>query len=288
MAKRVRSVSDLPEWFGLEKYRGAELLDAAGWYEQLQVRKSISLYPESFSDDCLSFCRNNPLIDIAQYGPLFATAMGGALGALKSKEVHYAKGVHLVTLRELYLLKKSITESRRKYADSFFGQFENVTEESWFERKIRIPCTDWIDKPVDLQRTGSCLTMHAAFNLNLEDKALIDQFTNMLRTLRESMRRSGIALPHYRKPDFESWVKFGVLPYIDLRIWSDEVDASIPNRVMADAIFPQGEGGEEVVRKTTERLALDLLDEKHLEQLAAVAAQEIAERKLSDSVPEDI
>ena len=47
---------------------------------------------------------------------------------------------------------------------------------------------------------------------------------------------------------------------------------------MADAIFLPGEGGEEVVRKTTAKLARELLTLKHLETLAALAAQEIAER----------
>ena len=47
---------------------------------------------------------------------------------------------------------------------------------------------------------------------------------------------------------------------------------------MADAIFPQGEGGEEVVRKTTKPLAESVLGKGFLEKLEAIAAHEKAER----------
>ena len=43
MAKKIKHVSELPEWFKLEKYTFTNNLDAAGWYEQLSMR-SICLY----------------------------------------------------------------------------------------------------------------------------------------------------------------------------------------------------------------------------------------------------
>ena len=74
------------------------------------------------------------------------------------------------------------------------------------------------------------------------------------------------------------WAKFGILPYLDLNAWAEIEGVKIPNRVMADAIFPVGEGGEEVVRKTTQKIAYEILTESHLNKLAALAAQEISER----------
>jgi hypothetical protein len=41
MTKRIRKVSQLPEWFDLAKYSKAESLDEAGWYEQLHVRRQL-------------------------------------------------------------------------------------------------------------------------------------------------------------------------------------------------------------------------------------------------------
>jgi hypothetical protein len=55
---------------------------------------------------------------------------------------------------------------------------------------------------------------------------------------------------------FKYWIKFSFLPYIDLSLWAQSENLSIPNRVMADLIFPNSddtdeEKGEESVRKVT-------------------------------------
>lgn len=45
MARRTNEtggVDELPDWFSLEKYHFAEGLDAAGWYEQLEIRKWLA------------------------------------------------------------------------------------------------------------------------------------------------------------------------------------------------------------------------------------------------------
>jgi hypothetical protein len=46
---------------------------------------------------------------------------------------------------------------------------------------------------------------------------------------------------------------------------------------MADAIFPPGEGGEEIVRKTTSKIAKELMADGNLKFLAALASQRIVE-----------
>ena len=46
MTSRIKHVSELPEWFHLDKYKKAIKLDAAGWHAQLALRGKIA---ESFS-----------------------------------------------------------------------------------------------------------------------------------------------------------------------------------------------------------------------------------------------
>lgn len=96
--------------------------------------------------------------------------------------------------------------------------------------------------------------------------------------IRSSLKEAGIYIDNKLRPDFVGWAKFGILPYLDLNAWAEIEGVKIPNRVMADAIFPVGEGGEEVVRKTTQKIAYEILTESHLNKLAALAAQEISER----------
>jgi len=83
----------------------------------------------------------------------------------------------------------------------------------------------------------------------------------------------------FKQSDFNSWALYGVLPYLDLKIWERETNASIPNRVMADAIYLRGVGGEETVRKTTSTMVENILSEKSLNQLAGQVIFEVQKIK---------
>ena len=74
-------------------------------------------------------------------------------------------------------------------------------------------------------------------------------------------------------------MRFGVLPYLDLKFWELETGNKIPLRVIADAIYPIGEGGEETVRKTTVPLANSLIQNNNLRILIAQVATEMVENQ---------
>lgn len=286
MSKKVKRVSELPEWFSLDKYDGVKGLNSAGWYEQLSVRKDISglvgsprwkSWTETESHDridirVLETLRENPLPDIAGNDLLRAYFYGGAMHEIKSRDPRYSLGVHLATVRNLYRTEGNIEREKRDYARKFFAQFEN---HDWLsETPIKFKYVDWIDEPVDLFACSASFGVNVSVNLLVPDKLLVEQFKQMLKDL----RRKGLGMENCAKSDFLGWSRFGVLPYLDLKIWEHETGMKIPNRVMADAIFPPGEGGEEVVRKTTAKLAQELLTRKSLEILASIAAHEIAEQ----------
>jgi hypothetical protein len=75
-------------------------------------------------------------------------------------------------------------------------------------------------------------------------------------------------------PDFNEWIRIGILPYLDLKIWEMQENVSIPNRVMADAIFTDEISGEETVRKTTDKLACQVLEGDILKELAVLYGTE--------------
>ena len=75
------------------------------------------------------------------------------------------------------------------------------------------------------------------------------------------------------------------MPYLDLKIWEIESKKSIPNSVMANAIFPPHEGGEESVRKTTQKIYKEILSFDYLMYLGDYAANEIAERNSDHNIP---
>lgn len=290
MVKRIKHVSALPGWYSLDKYKKAESLDAAGWYEQLSVRAdtlnlSEALLAQSGRREgpawqnkgiikALNLIRATPIIDLTSDDLLRAVFCGGALQELISRDPLYTLGVHLTTVRSHYMTERRIEKEKRSYARNFFNQFD---DDNWL-KPFKYKGMEWMNWPIDEIADSSRLHLNAQVNLRLPDKVLIAQFKQFLKDQRSTLQRVGISIENKQKPDFAAWQRFGVLPYLDLRMWEREAGIKLSNRVMADAIFATGDGGEEVVRKTTAKLANTLLTEEHLETLAAVAAREIMNR----------
>jgi len=125
----------------------------------------------------------------------------------------------------------------------------------------------WINEPI-YKSASPDLKAEGLINVNLDfsDDILIDQFKKWLSAIR--MEVNIHTKPKaIKQSDLNLWTLYGVLPYLDLKIWERETTLSIPNRVMADAIYSTGVGGEETVRKTTAPLVEHLLSEKALKQL---------------------
>lgn len=288
VAKKVKQASDLPRWFDLKKYSQAGSLDAAGWYEQLTVRKRLLTFMDwrgadekplrSHEPEFLSFIREMPIIDVTANDAMMVYFYDGAMHENRTQKPNYSLGVRLSTVRDLYLVEGNIDPDKREYARKFFSQIFDKGHE-WLEgpSHLKYPCTDWIDKPIDAISSVYGYAINVQVDLGIPDKVLIEQFRMLLEARRKPLFDAGIELAPNRRASFTDWISFGVLPFIDLKIWERETGTKIPNRVMADAIFPAGVGGEEVVRKTTSKIADELMTDGNLKFLAAIAGQRFAE-----------
>ena len=136
-----------------------------------------------------------------------------------------------------------------------------------------------MDQPLDAFSRRWNSSANVRVNLLLPDNVLLEHFKELLKDIRAVLASAGPPIENKQRPNFGLWQSLGILPYLDLRLWELEAGIKIPNRVVADAIFPRGQGGEETVRKTTTKIAKSLLADEHLETLAAIAAQQIIERK---------
>ncbi|EPA0351946.1 DUF6387 family protein [Pseudomonas aeruginosa] len=103
---------------------------------------------------------------------------------------------------------------------------------------------------VDLRATDFELKRH--FSAWLKEK----------RKLQEN-RQSG------KNKLYQKWARYRLLQYLDLKIWGDENELHIPDRVMAAAITRHNQG-EENIRKTVAPLAKRLMSD--LSELRALAA----------------
>jgi hypothetical protein len=129
-----------------------------------------------------------------------------------------------------------------------------------------------IAKKIDA-RLNSGYDLFFRVRANVPEKILTDLFVKAIRREGSNNKRD-ISSVRYRRPDIDNWVRLGLLPFIDLKIWEMQQGAKISNRIMADAIFAMGEGGEETVRKTTEVLARQVIDGDMLDVLAGLSDQE--------------
>jgi len=250
----------------------------------------------------LDIIRENPIVDVLSDPHLTSHFYGGLLCDLKDDgRPHYSLGVHPMTVRELRMQESSISKGRREYSRRWWGQLTQFDIFDFNNTDRRYPHKSWMDKPIyesgemfDIQYSEApnrwlLKTMHrrrrdeqtaVIVNLDLPDSVLLESFKQWLVMARSETHTTKIS-KQYRKPDFESWARMGVLPWFDLTIWAKESGTSIPNRVMADAIFSRGEGGEEAVRKTTEPLALRLIGKgsyRGMNPLYALGAQAAHEK----------
>ena len=69
----------------------------------------------------LELIRASPIVDIAKDDLLTAYFGGGALYELKTRDPRYSFGVHLTTVRNLYLTEYRIKQDKRDYSRKFFS-----------------------------------------------------------------------------------------------------------------------------------------------------------------------
>ena len=288
MAKEtIKNVRDLPSWFVLTKYDGTKTLDAAGWYEQLKVRSEILWYliyeretESELYETALNKIYETPIVDVMSNFELNLLFADGNINEFRSKSIRYSLGVQMTTVRQHYQTEHNIEIEKRNYARDFFKDvFEFDADDMLADLELRYPYQDWLDEPIDNnQSEPHNYFVNIRVNMALPYKVLINQFESLIAGLSSELDERGVSIRSKIRLDFESWNKFAILPYLDLLIWSMSEGKKIPNRVVADAIFRLGEGGEEVVRKTTQKLASLVLTDSHLQFLASIAAQEIVER----------
>lgn len=289
---RIRHVSELPEWFDLKKYHKAKTLTAAGWYEQLFVRYYLfyalerlqeGADDEEFDDEAyidavdhtFAKIQENPILDVTTDQQLSDEYLTRNLLALKQEKKQQTLGVRSLAAVDLFAIQ------------NYNGMLFRKIKKRW-KKSILIednsPIENLMYQPLHQLDDYPLLNKFAVIDWELPDGVLIEHFKQFLKTNRpetfnfEDDEDTNLLKKYYRKPDFNEWCRLSILPYLDLQFWALEEDIKIPNRVMADAIFPIGENGEETIRKTTAPLAKRLMNEESLAALLHQAALEIAER----------
>ncbi|MDO8863706.1 DUF6387 family protein [Haliea sp. E1-2-M8] len=243
MAK-IDRVEDLPDWFDLDKYQLCKSFAAVDWLSNLETRRSIFeliALGDGEATKRAEYLRDDPIDNL-----LYCFG-GGPANPVRS--LRYAD---LATRASFdILLDPFLSKNNGLWAKII----EHMTTGNFF------PSSE-LGTPIG----SDCLdTYPILVDLRASDSILIDAFATWLRDA-----RSEIAIDSKReRPAYKYWARYGLLPYLDLRIWSKETGHSIPHHVMAEAVGYR-KGGDSF-RKTVPPLAKRLMaDLSNLEALAAI------------------
>jgi hypothetical protein len=267
----------LPSWFDLAKYRNTKNLTCLDWYWQLSARAHLWSFvtwevPSNFYEKF----PGNP---VAQQAQLRATESRALLDSIRRCPIIDKDsfrdgrplfgeiiptpdfGVRSTSIADIAKQMFYIRSDERARALDVVIQGLPIQGETLVERPL-----------VEVQRE-SLDEMLISVQLDVPERLLIENFAAFVRRAKATRDRESEEGSRYRTPDFSQWARIGILPFFDLKIWELQENVSIPNRVMADAIFElEHMGGEETVRKTTEKLAYQVLEGDVLKALATLHA----------------
>ncbi len=294
MTSRIKNISELPQWFRLDKYKAAKKLTTAGWCEQFSIRNQLmewlitEVEPnhqetlKATLTEAFTALRETPIFDIKGEGKgklsmLFYFPDAESI----CKDYNQIPAVHPMTLEEFDYVRRGIDPKKLAYVTHWANQQFDPDPPDLRPYKYE----SWIGQPLNHSATAEAKDENGfgfrgidsvAVDLNFPDKVLIENFKQYLAVRRAESKTENLSKTN-RQQDYYDWVRFGVLPYLDLRLWELETGTKIPLRVIADAIYPMGEGGEETVRKTTAPLANSLIHNNQLRMLIAQFAVNLVE-----------
>ena len=263
MAK-IDRVEDLPDWFDIKKYENCENYRAAEWYSELSKRKLLFEVHQTYSalpqwmyelraaldgEFCIS-TRTEPAPPPSRlFGEQFCDPVSGVCVFDLAMQAH----------RDEMAKREGLCSA------------DQVNR--WAAIDGRLPIKDCIELsklPIEIGSYGTSVPPSSVIQVNLgaSDQVLKIAFANWLKTARASQTAP---LPKRVKSLYDRWSRYGLLPYLDLLIWSMETRNHIPDRVMSAAIS-RYDAGEANLRKTVAPLAAELM--KDLSELGALSAIE--------------
>ncbi len=275
MAK-IDRVEDLPDWFDLEKYKGCESFGAAEWLEQLERRRDLlALHPTrvgtptacdtaAWEDFTLTFWKiavREPAEEV-RAAPLNSPSKGKVSKWLADRCNQPIKGVCAYDL--MWQSTRDLDAERNGKAAQGTSQRWDAISPSGGSLSSFV---SWANVPLTINyHDGSPERPILQIDLGASDAILKTAFAAWLKEARAGSARRA-------KPLYDRWSRYGLLPYLDLLIWSMETGIRIPDRVMSAAISSY-DAGEANLRKTVAPLATELL--RDLSELRAFSAVEAA------------
>jgi hypothetical protein len=277
---------EAPDWFDLKKYSKLENFKPRDWYTQLVIRRecwdAAHLYSEELAakkhpsltcpmgfDSVLDLMHTNPIVKVKDLRRVCDRGFWGTEILLCIQPPRPA--VDFVTVEELYLCRIGLRpDERRRFDQLLIAELHREGASPYLEH---LAMKD--DSPDDYRKSGLGAPVykfeaeqlragHRLFKVDLSDpdELLVKSFRACLIRARKAANLPLKVGQGKRGASFSTWKHLGVLPYIDLKLWSRINNKRLSDGMLAELICPDGEGGEEHVRKYVQPLAFELMDRR--------------------------
>lgn len=282
---KLKQARKLPKWFIAAKYKGAEDFKAAKWLEQLRFRKRLlvgnPMFPESEESpeaelalaqwqgrtrETANELFLDPYLGLAKTQAF--TVRGEADAGVVIKGSFQSSGPGQPLLKTVVF--KDILDLARR--DSAFLDEDQPNRQRWdvLRRSNEAFSLSGVvaSSPIELEKFSRPVI---SVDLLASDTELKEYFGRWLSTARAER---GLAAVRKNSPSYQAWAEYGILPYLDLKIWGllngFEVTAQAFANGLAEITGDHSRGVDRV-RDTTRPWARTLMDDlSALEALAKI------------------
>lgn len=263
---KLDRLEELPEWFDLDSYRDCKKFNALDWYNCLTIRRELIGYLQFSSRHGIPVrdvwgSVGEPQILIRR-APLDWRALRSTYWfATEESKSPPDSPVRELEFADLLFQRESDFDDEYEGKDSRKAELwmafnnHNWTEALEKLEGIAVGCVSGRLETIKVDMAAS-------------DAVLITAFSTWLRRARA---RQPATTNKRERPAYKGWAGYGLLPYLDLMLWSKETGTRISHHTMAEAVGYR-KGGDSF-RKSVPKLANDLMSSlSELEALAAIEA----------------
>jgi len=268
---KIKSVNEIPKLFDIKKYEPAVHFDPEGWFNNLMIRKTLSEkyismgIPEEMGEyhaarATLETSMKN--IDKLLNSPLqpFPPEFDFNDSIVRNNEV-----VTSLSKNDAYRFYLNLPVQRQQ-------QIEKLDDDDFFNREADEVLRNDLKLPVHhdhiLLNTERSFNIdilgyetyhnmaYARINLEASSDVIIKELKKWVAKEKETYFNNAKD-KQFTRPNFLKWCNASVLQYLDLSIWAEIHDVTIPNHIMGEAIYPTNKqvNVAEAVRKTTKPIA---------------------------------
>lgn len=268
--EKVDRIEDLPDWFDLSKYQATKHFGAREWLvhisrrstalQQIRLCKENSgflIIAEPVNGDLMQLFKE--FISDLRSDPLQIKNPANIFERTAAIE---ASTEYLSDFKPIRNLTLDLIVSQMQTDDLYTRDHPHRKDiaERW--DYLLTPDRKWEDTPslpfaVTNHHPSRWPEAAVLADLNAPDAVLISAFTHWLKKERRQQAENPL-LNNPKKPFYDRWTAYGLLPFIDLCIWAEELELKVLDRVMVAAIMPRMDDGMDKLRKTIKPLAKDL------------------------------